>query len=124
MQSKVDHLKLNYKIWLETSEQVGVLGDNKIRLLKAIDDTGSLNEAMKHLGLTYRKTWNNLRKIEDELGFTLIHPIRGGADGGHTDLTKEGKILIEAFDKFHTEYDTIIRQGFEKILQEMKQKIL
>jgi molybdate transport repressor ModE-like protein len=123
MSSKMDHIRLNYKIWLETSEHIGVLGDKKCELLKAIDETGSLNDAMKKLGLTYRKTWDNLRKIEHELGFPLIKPTRGGAEGGNTVLTLEGKIIIAAFERFHSEYDSMIQKGFETILHELKQKI-
>jgi molybdate transport repressor ModE-like protein len=123
MSSHLDNLKLNYKIWLESSDRKGILGDKKCELLKAIDETGSLNDAMKKLNLTYRKTWDNLRKIERELGFPLIKPTRGGADGGNTVLTAEGKILIQAFDKFHSEYDQIIQQGFEKILNDLRLQI-
>ena len=119
----MDHLQLNYKIWLETSEHIGVLGDKKCELLRAIDETGSLSDAMKKLGLTYRKTWDNLRKIEKELGFPLIKPTRGGAEGGSTVLTLEGRIIIAAFDRFHNEYDSIIQNGFRTILAELKQKI-
>ena len=123
MSSKMDNLRLNYKIWLETSGNIGVLGDKKCELLRAIDETGSLNEAMKKLGLTYRKTWDNLKKIEHELGFPLIKPTRGGVDGGSTVLTREAKIMIRAFEKFHIQYDTIIQNGFETILSDLKQEI-
>jgi molybdate transport system regulatory protein len=123
MSLKMDNLRLNYKIWLETTGQVGVLGDKKCELLRAIDETGSLNDAMKKLGLTYRKTWDNLKRIESELGFPLIKPTRGGAEGGSTVLTLEARIILAAFEKFHIQYDMIIQQGFETILNEMKQKI-
>ncbi|MEI6061019.1 MAG: LysR family transcriptional regulator [Bacteroidota bacterium] len=123
MSSKMDNLRLNYKIWLETDGHVGVLGDKKCELLRAIDETGSLNDAMKKLGLTYRKTWDNLKRIEKELGFPLIIPTRGGAEGGNTVLTREGKIIIAAFAKFHLEYDSIILKGFEDILAELKQEM-
>jgi len=123
MNSKIDNLRLNYKIWLETSNHVGVLGDKKCTLLRTIEETGSLTDAVKKSGLTYRKTWDNLRKIENKLGFHLIKPTRGGPDGGNTVLTPEGKIIIAAFEKFHAEYDSIIQKGFERILSEMKQGI-
>lgn len=123
MSSKMNNMQFNYKIWMETSDHVGILGDNKCELLKAIDETGSLNEAMKKLGLSYRKTWDNLRKIESELGFALIKPTRGGADGGSTVLTLEGKIIVAAFEKFHADFDSIISDGFEAILADMKQNI-
>ncbi|MBK7211803.1 MAG: LysR family transcriptional regulator [Bacteroidales bacterium] len=123
MSSNIDNLRFNFKIWLETNDNTGVLGDKKCELLKAIQETGSLNEAMKTLGLTYRKTWDNLKKIEQELGFNLIKPTRGGADGGSTILTREGRIIIAAFEQFHKEYDQVIQSGFERILEELKHKI-
>ncbi len=123
MKSKIDKLRLNYKIWLETSEKIGVLGDKKCELLKNIDQTGSLISAVEMMGLTYRKTWGSLKKIEKELGFPLIKPSRGGTNGGNTVLTREGKIIIAAFETFHVKYDAIINDGFNIILSEMKQKI-
>ena len=66
MSTRLDNLRLNYKIWLESSDREGILGDKKCELLRAIEETGSLNDAMKKLNLTYRKTWDNLRKIEHE----------------------------------------------------------
>ncbi len=123
MSTRLDNLRINYKIWLETSDQTGILGDKKCELLKAIGETGSLNDAMKKLNLTYRKTWDNLRRIERDLGFPLIKPTRGGSVGGNTILTTEAKIITEAFDKFHAEYDQIIQKGFEKILNDLKLQI-
>jgi len=123
MSKQLNNLRLNYKIWLESSDHKGILGDKKCELLKAIDETGSLSDAMKKLNLTYRKTWDNLRKIEKELGFPLIKPTRGGADGGSTVLTDDGKIIIRAFDRFHAEYDQIILKGFEKILNDIRLEI-
>jgi len=123
MSSKIDDLHFEYKIWLETSSHVGVLGDKKCELLKAIDQTGSLNDAMKLLNLTYRKTWDNLKKIENELGFPLIIPTRGGAVGGNTVLTPEAKIIIAAFEKFHADFDHIIHNGFMNILNELRNNL-
>jgi len=114
---------LKYKIWLETDEKEGVLGDGKWMLLKAIDETGCLNDAMKKLGLSYRKTWDNLAKIEEILGFKIVEKQRGGASGGKTGLTKEGKAIVDAFDRFHEKYDAMITDGLEKMLAEINEKV-
>ncbi len=57
MGNRLDNLRLNYKIWLETSERNGILGDKKCELLRAVEETGSLHDAMKKLKLTWRKAW-------------------------------------------------------------------
>ncbi len=115
-------IKLKYKIWLETDENEGVLGDGKWYLLKAIDETGCLNDALKKLGLSYRKTWDNLVKIEETLGFKILEKQRGGASGGQTTLTEKGKAIVRAFDKFHDKYDAIISQGLDEMLNEIKEE--
>ena len=116
-------MKLKYKIWLETSDRKGILGDGKWKLLKAIDETGCLNAAMKKLGLSYRKTWDNLVKIEENIGFKIVEKQRGGASGGNTVLTKEGKAIVDAFDKFHKKYDEMITKGLSEMLDEIKMEI-
>ncbi|OFY21038.1 MAG: hypothetical protein A2W98_01390 [Bacteroidetes bacterium GWF2_33_38] len=112
-------MKLRYKIWIEIDGK-GAFGDGKWELLKAIDETGSLKEAMEKLNLTYRKTWNNLQKMEELLGVPLIQTNRGGTDGGSSCLTPEGKKIITIFHKFHEKYDAEINKEFEKILSELK----
>lgn len=119
----VVNLRLKYKIWLETDENVSVFGDGKWLLLKTIEEKGSLNLAMKTLGLSYRKTWNNLRKIENTLGFELIDRQRGGAKGGKSGLTPKGKKLVELFDRFHKEYDLQLKSYLSLLEKELAEMV-
>ncbi len=43
MESKYSNINLNYKIWLETQDQLGILGDGKWVLLKAIEEKPRLS---------------------------------------------------------------------------------
>jgi molybdate transport system regulatory protein len=115
-------LKIRYKIWLETDGKAGVLGDGKWKLLKTIEQTGCLKEAMRLHGLTYRKTWDNLNKIEELLGFPVIERQRGGKEGGKTILTPQGKNIVLAFDAFHQKYDAVINQALEDTLKQILNK--
>lgn len=117
----MENLSLKFKIWLENDDNLGVLGDGKCRLLKTIHETGSLKEAMKIHELTYRKTWDNLNKIEKMLGFQIIERQRGGLTGGKTVLSPQGQAIVRAFDHFHEQYDAFIQQALDKTLQEIKQ---
>lgn len=119
MSSKYENIRLNYKIWLETKDELGILGDGKWILLKAISETGSLKLAMEKLNLSYRKTWNNLQQIEERLGFPILDTQRGGADGGKTCLTPEGEKIVRAFDHFHMQFDEYIQQAFHEFKKEL-----
>lgn len=113
-------IQMHYKIWLSDTEGQGILGDGKWRILKLIEEKGSIKAACDELGWTYRRTWGNLKKIENFFGFSLLEKHRGGSDGGMTKLTKEGKRLVNAFDRFHASVDSVIGKGFEKLLEDLK----
>lgn len=119
-ESKLDHIRLHYKMWMEDFSGNGILGDGKWRMLKLIEEKGSMKAACDELGYTYRRTWGNLKKIEDFFGFPLLEKHRGGVEGGNTQLTKEGKRLVAAFDKFHASVDETIHKGFTNFMQELK----
>ncbi len=114
-----NQLRLNYKFWIETNNNVNILGEGKWKLLKAIRDTGSLKAATEEMGYAYRQTWENLKTIESKLGFTLIEKSRGGVKGGETVLTEKGKKIVEFFDKLYDEMDAEIRLKFESMLEEL-----
>lgn len=120
MSEKYSDIRLRYKIWLESEDGTGVLGDGKWQILKAIITEGSLMAACTHLGLTYRRTWNDLKKIEQLLGFQIIQKTRGGKEGGATVLSQDGLRLVEAFDHFHAQIDGLIQEKFRAMIDELK----
>jgi len=110
---------LHYKIWMSDKEENGILGDGKWQILKLINEKGSMKAACDELGYTYRRTWGNLKKIEQFFGFPLLKKQRGGSDGGRTLLTPQGKKLVQAFDNFHASVDQVIQEGFEKFVRDL-----
>lgn len=119
MTEKPEKLVLKYKFWIETDSGINILGEGKWKLLKAIRDTGSLKAAIDKMGYTYRKTWENLKNIEDKLGFKLIEKQRGGESGGQTILTKNGERFIDLFDKLYNEAEPEIHKCFSNMLSDL-----
>ena len=113
-QINIEDILLQHKMWLETAEGEGILGDGKWQILKAVEEEGSLTAACQKLGLTYRRTWGDLKKIEQQLGFPLLNKSRGGKEGGMSELSSQGKTLVEAFDKFHKQVDDKISYAFDE----------
>lgn len=113
-QIKIEEIILQHKMWLETEDGEGILGDGKWQILRAVEEEGSLTAACQKLGLTYRRTWGDLKKIEQQLGFPLLNKSRGGREGGMSELSIQGKALVEAFDKFHKQVDDKIQFAFDE----------
>lgn len=62
-------------------------------LLECVYDTGSIGKAAKHLGLSYRRVWGELKHWESELNTNLIV---WGRTGKGAELTPEAiEFLLE-----------------------------
>lgn len=89
--------KIKSRIWIELDDNV-LLGEGRVRLLKAIESTGSLSKAAKNLNMSYKKAWT----LIDAVNKTAKHPVVttsiGGKNGGGAQLTTYGKTLITAFE--------------------------
>jgi len=105
-------LKVKFRLWVETSSGKNVIGDGRWRLLEEIKNTGSLSKACKTLGISYRKAWGDLEKMQSALPIPLIEKHRGGTAGGETQLTPFGKKIVNAYRKLHKDIEKeIIRAG-------------
>jgi molybdate transport system regulatory protein len=111
------------KVWLSTLEEEGVFGDGKWRLLQEIEYSRSIRAAALALGMSYRKAWGDLKKAESCLGAKLIEKHRGGADGGETSLTREGKTWLEAYEAFREEIREQLDVSFEKHMKKLGREI-
>ncbi len=122
-ESKYSNIRVNYKIWITSQDEQNILGDGKWKLLKEIDNRGSLTEAAKFIGVSYRKAWGDLKKIEETLGLVLLIKQRGGVAGGRTTLTDEGKRLLDAYEALQGKFQNAVNDliiDFKKTLKHKK----
>jgi molybdate transport system regulatory protein len=79
------------------------IGPGKIRLLEAIERTGSISQAGRALGMSYRRAW----LLIDDLNQCFRHPVvtakPGGAKGGGAVLTEFGAELIRDYRAIESE---------------------
>ena len=123
MNAKPQKLHLRFKFWIETDASVSVLGEGKWQLLKAIKETGSLKAAVEKMGYSYRQTWQNLKNIEERLGFKLIEKQRGGKMGGKTILTPKGEKIVRFFDKLYNDREPELLEQFDKVMDDLNKII-
>lgn len=90
-------LGIRLKIWLEIDDRP-VIGEGRLRILKAIDETGSLLGASKKTGVAYRKLRGAVHDMESLIGRPIINTHRGGEDGGGASLTPLAHDLIKRYE--------------------------
>lgn len=73
------------------------IGPGKIRLLEAVDQTGSISQAGRALGMSYRRAW----LLIDDMNRSFRHPVvsakPGGSQGGGATVTEFGTELIRNY---------------------------
>lgn len=84
----------------EARLQVGDLtvDPSDVALLRAIDDTGSLNAAADELGRSYSRAHERVTDLEATVG-PLVARQRGGADGGGSELTPTARALLAKYTR-------------------------
>lgn len=105
-------IRAHSKLWLEDEQGNYLMGPRTARLLAAIELHGSLAQAAKATGFSYRAAWNRLRRVEQALGYPLVETTVGGPGGGGTTLSKRGKRLVSRFCTLQKEVEALLEEAF------------
>jgi len=76
---------------------VGKAGAERIALLEAIAETGSIAAAARQVGLSYRATWDAVQVLNNLFSEPLIIAASGGAQGGEARVTPYGSDVAASF---------------------------
>ena len=91
-----------------------LFGPGVCDLLVRVDETGSLHQAAKSMGMSYSKAWRVMREAERHLGVDLLQRQAGGPDGGGSVLTEDGRQLMLRFRAFADEADAELDRLYRK----------
>ena len=69
-------------------------------LLQLIDETRSVRTACQRMQMSYSSGWNVIRRLESQLGRTLVQRSQGGAGGGKSSLTEDGQRLLSRYEAY------------------------
>jgi molybdate transport system regulatory protein len=87
---------LHGEIWLDEGE-ASRFALHQIRLLQAIEDTGSISAAAKQSGISYKTAWDRLERLNNLSREPLVSRSAGGSKGGGTQLTEYGQNIVKGF---------------------------
>lgn len=105
-------IHLGGSIWMKVgSENLG--GRGRIELLGLIAEKGSITQAAKAIGMSYKAAWDAVNTMNNLAGSALVERSSGGKGGGSTRLTARGLALIERFKRIEA-----VHQRFVQALNE------
>lgn len=92
--------KIKSRIWIEANDNV-LLGEGRVKLLKAIQETGSLSKAAKSLNMSYKKAWTLIDAVNKSAKEPIIITSTGGKGGGGAQITSYGEKMILVFEEIN-----------------------
>ena len=96
MDGEKSTMHLNAQVWIEQGSN-NLAGASEIGLLQAIAETGSINQAAKTLGRSYKWAWDTVAAMNALADAPLVLRETGGKNGGGTRLTEHGEQLVAGF---------------------------
>ena len=88
----------------------GALNSRMIGLLRAIEQSGSINQAAKQKGLSYKGAWQMIERANNLAPKVLITTATGGNKGGGTCLTAAGQSLLQLFTQLELQHRQFLQQ--------------
>jgi molybdate transport system regulatory protein len=95
-------------LWIE-GDDIRFLGPGPVELLLLIEETGSINQAAKKMGMSYKKAWDIVNRLNSKTVSPLVITAAGGEKGGGSSLSDDAKQIIA--------YHQALRERFQKFLE-------
>lgn len=102
-------------IWMGCDESAQI-SDVRISLLEKIDESGSITQAAKAVGISYKTAWDAVDAMKNLSGDVLVESLTGGKGGGGTRLTEAGRKLVRTYrliQKENERFLSSISEGME-----------
>ena len=106
--------RVNGSLWVE-GNGTRFFGPGPVELLQLIEETGSINQAAKKMGMSYKKAWEMVNRLNEIVGSSLVVTATGGEKGGGSSISEEAKQLIEWY--------VSLRERFRKFMEEESLKL-
>jgi len=95
------------------------LGPGKVRLLEAIRDSGSLSQAARNMGMSYRRAWLLVESLKRSFREPVTVASAGGKDGGGMMVTEFGDALIKSYRDLERDFVDLATRRLEAIIPDV-----
>lgn len=98
------------------------MGPGKIALLEQIGRDGSLSQAARELGMSYRRAWQLLDSLNHSFREPVAVTAKGGRRGGGARLTAFGRRLIRTYRDFDADVQARAARHFRAIVRQARER--
>ena len=110
--------------WLEGELRLSGIDNRMINLLQAVADTGSISQAAKLCGLSYKGAWQIIERANNSAPKILVNTAIGGNQGGGTSLTDTGRGLLDLYASLEAKHQEFLSLLNQSLLDDPEMRIL
>jgi molybdate transport system regulatory protein len=108
-------INLRVRCWIMKGNRK-FFGLGPAELMEHIEVTGSLSQAARRMGISYRKAWSMVNSLNRGTSpYLLLH--KGGSKGGGASLTPAGKKTLTMYRNLETKLQKVIDRVPAKTLK-------
>lgn len=89
-------------------DEHSMLNDKRMALLEQIGASGSISQAAKVVGLSYKGAWDAVAAMNSMFGEPLVTSVTGGKGGGNTQLSSTGIRIVDAYRAIRREQNRFL----------------
>jgi molybdate transport system regulatory protein len=89
------------------------IGPGRADLMELIAETGSIAEAAKRMGMSYKRAWSLVQTLNAGAGLTLVETARGGSRQGGASLSGAGREVVTRYRAMQEKARGAIAADFE-----------
>jgi molybdate transport repressor ModE-like protein len=108
-------LYLKTKNWIENCDEELVLSKGKIDILERIDELGSISRAAKVMGMSYKKAWNHIKILQQNLDDEILITQKGAGRDSGTRLTPIAREFIANYRQMQQRIETYADAQFKQL---------
>ena len=92
------------------------VGPGKICLLEAIQESGSLSQGARKLGMSYRRAWLLVESMKKTFREPVTAASTGGKDGGGMMVTEFGHTLIKNYRELERDFAELAARRLQSVV--------
>ena len=93
-----------------------IFGPGRLQLLEHIEKTGSINQAAKNMGMSYKKAWQMISSMNAQAEKPLIVTQTGGSSGGGALITPEGQEVMRFYEGLQKRFQAFLDEESKNLL--------
>jgi molybdate transport system regulatory protein len=96
------------------------IGPGKVALLEHIDRSGSISQAARELGMSYRRAWQLVASLNGSFRAPLTTASTGGRRGGGATLTPLGHEVVRTYRACETDLQHRVARHFRPLARQAR----